>query len=169
MATIFDLTLEQQQLEDALLWDEENEAKIDRLNKVRGHIEFKLSYLTDILAELTAEEATRETALKEGTKRLEKRYKQAKNAKERVKKFLLESMVNAGIEKIEGRFINVRSINHDKLILSDSFNIADLPRECYEVIPEVIKPINKEIMKAIKAGEVIEGAFVVNQPFLKEV
>lgn len=174
MPTIFDLTLEQQQLLDALLWDEEDQESKDRLNKVRGHIEYKLSYLTDILAEARAEVATRKMALDEAKKRLEKRYKSAVSAEERVKKFLLESMVNAGIDKIEGRFINVRAMPHDVPKYTDEFKRDILVGIYYDGEPLVRKEVeykysDRKIVKAIKDGYKIDGVFVVNEPFLKEV
>lgn len=174
MSSIFELTLEQQQLLDSLYWDSEDQESLDRLNKVRGHIEYKLSYLTDILAEARAEVATRKTALDEAKKRLEKRYKCAVSAEERVKKYLLESMVNAGIDKIEGRFINVRSIPHDAPKYTDEFNPENLLPVTYEGDPLVKKNVeyklsDRMIVKAIKGGYEIHGVFVVNEPFLKEV
>lgn len=170
MSTIYDLNKEQSQLLDALFWEEDNELIQQQLNNVTGQIEKKLAFLTTILAETRADIETKKAALKEAKDRLEKQVKRSERAELRLKEFIRNAMLESGIKKIEGDIMTVIVVNHDKLLLADNFDAikSNMPNQFLTIVTET-KIDKRGLLGYLKEGNEVDGAFVVNEPFLKEV
>lgn len=171
MATIFELSKEQAELEDALFWvDEDQDEKEliqDNINKIKGTAEHKLQWMTTILAEAMAHEE----ALKEAKKAIVETHNARINRAERrtdgLKKFMIEAMQRFQFKRIDGDYVSYTLCAPRKsLVYLDNFDIKSLPVGCANV-KEIWYPVAKEIMAHLAAGEVLPGVYIKETPYLK--
>jgi len=168
MSTIYDLTQEQKELLDILYFEEDDELIQHRLMQVQGEIKRKLSWLTTVLSEARAENEADEARHKYITEKSDKKRKRSANAVNRVKKYILESMIEAGIKRIDGDVISLSLCDNKRPAYEDNANFEVWPEDCFKVIHE-IKPVSAAIKKHLLAGEELPGAVLVNEPYLREV
>ena len=162
MATIYELTEQQQALLDALFWlDETDEdydqqkAEIDRkLKSIAGSAENKLEFLSKIWLESRSvlEQRT------EARKRAQKREKQAEKAEERLKNVIATIMSTFDIKRYDGEICSLsRSLSSGSVVFNEQFSIDLLDSRFVKLIPETKEPIKSVIQKALKDGEFVEG------------
>jgi len=168
MSTIFDLKQRQQELLDNLYWCEEgsDEFQIIRngLYKIKGDVDAKLSFLSDVLAEAIALAQLATERRKIAQERLERKEKQAKKAEEKLREFILSVMRDFDINKVEGDILNVSRYERDTVIQLQNFDIDNLPRFFVKVTKAVDKTaVNNEF----KAGGHVNGFELVKKDCLR--
>lgn len=97
--------------------------------------------------------------IKEKADELEARAKSKKNLAERLRRYLADSMIKLGTNKIEDETVSVK-LNSSKSV--NPFNIELIPAEYINQKVE-IKPDLRKISAAIKNGIVIPGAELVEK------
>jgi len=166
MTSIYELTQEQQEIIDALFWldsnDEQDEEEILRLERNLSRIHYNaentVEWLGGIYLELKAIAAQR----KEAKQRAERRQRVAENAEQRLKDKLLEIMQTFGLQKVSGDLCDIRTQwNPGKLEYAPDFDAHLLPDDCKKIVPEQVVPVAAEIMRHIKAGDMIDGVELV--------
>lgn len=102
----------------------------------------------------------KEAALDAEISRLSARKKAAGNLRERLKGYLLESMVKADKLKVEYPAFTVAVQRNPPS--AEIFNPEAVPSQFLTIIPEQ-KVVNKaRVLDALKAGEKVEGAKLIN-------
>jgi len=171
MATIHDLTEQQQNALNMLEFagdDEELRAVYENiLAQTKGDIKHKLAWLSSILIEKKAHA----DVCKSRADDMNARAKTAKNGYENLKDFITQSMLNAGIDKIEGDLCTLsKRKGSESVFIPADFDARTLPTEFVKYTPEQFTPIKTEIKRAIKDGrfnvfetgiEVVRGADTV--------
>ena len=106
--TIFELSKQQEELNDALFWcsedQQEGELILEQIDKIKGNAEHKLKWLTTILAEAIANE----DALKEAKKAIvathDARIKRAEKRTQGLKDFMITSMQLFEFKRVDGDY-----------------------------------------------------------------
>jgi hypothetical protein len=167
MITIYDLSIEQQDILDDLFWEDNEEAKVRlqwKLSNIYGTVEQKIKCLTGILIETKAIENAR----KESVLNSQRRLKTAENAHNRIKQFILDAMVEFNIKRVDGELCGVTHyLSAGSVVFEPGFNYQSLPAECKKVIPESIEPIKSEVKKLLLEGEEIPGVMIVKNEILR--
>jgi len=167
MSTIYDLSKEQQELLDALFWDDEDEVSLHRLEIIRGTVEQKLQFLSTLYAEQKANADLAIETLKIATKRLKAQSDRAEKARDRLKGFILNTMLTFEVKQVKGEVCNLSHYYPAaSLKLLDTLDIANLPDSCKEII-ETVKINNAEIKRRLSEGEEIEGAYLIKTASLR--
>lgn len=167
MSTIYELSQEQQDLLDALFWDDEDETSINRLETIRGTVEQKLQFLSTLYAEQKASADLAVETLKIATKRLKAQSDRAEKAKDRLKDFILNTMLTFNVKQVKGEVCNLSHYYPAAALnLTDTLDIANLPDGCKEIIATV-KINNAEIKRRLTEGEEIKGAYLVKTAALR--
>ncbi len=166
MASINELSFDQQKLIDILFWEEDEET-IELINQklkaIRGSAEQKVAYLIGVMLELRAISEAREDAYRRTKKRLET----ARNAEARIRNFITQTMLQFDIKKVDGDLAGVTvCLGKEKLVYSESFDVTELPDNAYMTKVEY-KPIAVEIMNLLKAGQEIDGVAIVKEPYIR--
>jgi hypothetical protein len=168
VATIYDLSKEQQELKDILFWEPDDEQALKRLNLVQGSIKQKLGFFGRLVMEEKAEIELRKEALKINQERLSIELKRAEKALERTQSFILTILEMNEIDKITADgFMFSHYLSAGSVKYSDSFDVKRLDLELCEQIPASLKPKTAEIAKRLKTGEVIEGVWLKKKEILK--
>jgi hypothetical protein len=165
---IYELKQQQQELLDELYWVEEDqeEATIiyEKISKIDGDINRKLSYLSDVLAESIALAQLSTERRKIAQERLERKEKQAKRAEEKLREFILSVMVDFGIKSVKGDILNISRYERDTVIQTQDFNINGLP-DCF--INTMTVPNKTAINNALKNREAVFGFEIVKKDCLR--
>ena len=157
--TIYELTQQQQELLDTLFFDDENEELLlQQIAQIKGTVEHKLEYLSKILMEAKAVEASREDALA----RAETRYIQSTCATQRLKEFMRESMINFDIKRIKTDDCTVSiQKGRESVFVPEGFDAKGLPENLRTHYPERFEPKKTDIKKLLNAGDCIEGLSLI--------
>ena len=135
------------------------EALIDTIESITAGIEEKADNIACILKNLAADCE----AIRAEEKRLAERRKQKEKAYDRLKEYLSDSLLNLGMTKMETArnkisFRKSESVEiPDEVVFRDWALINNISFLTYD-LPKINKT---EIKKALKNGEVIEGAALV--------
>ena len=172
MPSIYDLNEQQRELQDELFWidpsdenyEQQKQEIENKLNKIIGDAKFKLEYVAKIYLDSKA-------VLEERIKARElaqKREKQARSATDRLHEFLLSTMINFNIKKIDAGVCDIsRYLSSGSVKYTEDFSIDMLPDKYVKVIPETKSPITSEIAKALKDGEFIGGCELVKSDVIR--
>ena len=172
MPSIYDLSEQQRELQDALFWldpDDESyeQQKLEietKLNKIVGDAQFKLEYVAKIYLDSKAVLEQRIQA----RKLAQKREKQAQAATDRLHEFLLEAMAKFDIKKVDAGVCNIsRYLSAGSVKYTEDFSIDILPDKYVKFIPATKTPMASEIAKALKDGEFIEGCELVKSDVIR--
>lgn len=163
MSRIHDLTQQQLELLD-LLYFEDNEQEIERLNKKLGEIkdsaENTIRFLSDILLETRAIKEAR----KEAKQKADKRLKTAENAEQRIKDRILQIMETFDVKKVDCELCDIRQqLSNPSVVYEDGFDYSKLPASCVTVVPESIKPIAAEVKKLLESGIELSGVELIRK------
>ena len=176
MPTLYELSIQQQELLDKLYWlDSGDEEAVDinaDLEKIYGSVEYKLNFLSTLLLEAKTLTENRRAAVKKAQDRL----RTSEIAEARLKEFIKTQMEVFDIKKVEGEHCNItwcagrESVNlegSDKKSYSAEvgFDCTKLPYDCYEVVT-VMRPKMDVIKSHLENGEAIAGAEIVRKPYL---
>jgi hypothetical protein len=168
MTSIYDLKTEQNDLLDRIFWVEEGEEERDIIEKklllIEGSVERKLSFLTSVLAESIALSSIATERKRIALERLERKEKQAKRAEEKLRQFILQTMTDFGLTKVEGEILNVSRYERDSVIQLPDFNIDKLPLNLIKVTKAIDKT---EINNLIKSGGHVSGFELVKKDCLR--
>jgi hypothetical protein len=168
MTSVYELKQQQQELLDELYWVEEGQEEsaiiYEKISKIDGDINRKLSYLSDVLAESIALSQLATEARKISAERLERKEKQAKRAEEKLREFILSVMKDFGIKSVKGDILNISRYERDAVIQLQNFDIDKLPSNLVKVTKVIDKTaINEEF----KHGSGVEGFELVKKDCLR--
>ena len=162
MPTIYELKSEQQELLDALFFEEDNEEIQKAINNIYGTVEGKLRYLSTVLLEARALEEAR----KEAVKKAQGRAKIAEAAVDRLKGFILQTMQDFDIKKIEGEHCSIRlDAGRESVSYAENFDQMILPDDCIELVTTT-KTLGDKVKEHLKSGEEIPGVSLIKKPFI---
>jgi outer membrane protein assembly factor BamA len=168
MSTVYELKQEQQELLDRIYWLDEDDTEADiikrQLEQIEGSVERKLAYLTSVLAEAIAVSRVTTEARKEAQARLELKEKRAKRAEDKLRQFILQTMQDFSISKVEGDILNVSQYERDSLIMPDFVFWNKLAPEFKRQKLELDK---KAINDFLKNGGELEGFSLEKKPCLR--
>lgn len=157
MTTIYELKEQQQKILDTLFFeiDEENEKLLlQQIGEITGTVEYKLEYLSKILMEAKLLEHARKEALE----RAQKRHKTAVNAEQRLKDFILESMIGFEIKRIktDDCTISIQK-GRESVYIPENFDASKLPENLRTHYPETFKAKKNDINRLLKNGDDVVG------------
>lgn len=162
MPTIYELKAEQQELLDALFFEEDNHEIQARIDAIYGTVEAKLRYLSTVLLEARALEEER----KEAVKKAQGRAKIAEAAIDRLKEFICSTMQHFELKKIEGEHCSIRlDAGRESISYASDFDQMNLPDDCIELVTTT-KTLTDKVKKHLKDGEEIPGVSLVKKPFI---
>lgn len=166
MSTIYELSQEQQDLLNALYWDEESPEESNRLEQIQLEVTKKLEFLSTLKAEAEARFSAKDAARKEALARLTASAKREERIIERLDKFILETMLQFNIKKVQGKIINITVINRIASVMTDGFDIEKLPDEFVKIEKT---PIKRDIEAYLKADEenTVPGFTLAEKPYLR--
>lgn len=161
MSEIYDLSIKQLEILDMLFW-EDDEQEIERLNKklheIQGSAENTVRFLSEILLETRAVKEAR----KEAKQKAEKRLKTAENAEQRLRDRILQIMQTFDIKKVYGDLCDIRQqANPVSVQYAVDFDPKSLPAQCINIVPAQYKPIASEVKKLIESGEYVPGVELI--------
>lgn len=136
------------------LADEQELDVSDTLDMMEGEYTDKVENYVCLIQQLTSDA----TALKEEIDRLTARYRTLQNNTDRLKAALMESMLEAGKEKVKTTLFNVNIRGYESVVVDD---MAKVPEEFLKYSEPTVNKV--ELKKALKNGE-IEGAHLESRP-----
>lgn len=131
----------------------------DTLEAVEGAIEDKLENIGKLIKTIDAESA----GLKAEETRLADRRKSLEANTKRLKLYAEQSMLDAGIKKSKGQLFTF-SIQKNPAALEVS-NDSIIPKEFFTISEPVLN--NAALKEALKNGQVIDGAYLVQKESLR--
>ena len=148
------------QLEDL---DIDDQTIADTLEGMRGELEVKATNVAMLVRNL---ESTA-SAIKDAESQMASRRKAIENRVTRIRQYLLDSMVSAGIEKIEHPMLRLSVRKNPPSV--DVFDAAQVPADYWREPPPPPKSIDKTLIgRAIKNGHEVPGA-KLNQTLRLEI
>lgn len=174
MATIYELTEQQQAVYDKIFWlDESDEdyeqkkAELDAaLKSITGSAENKLDFFSKIWLESKFKLEARDIALKYA----QKRKKQEEKAEDRLKNIVTTIMSTFDIKRYDGDICSLsRSLSPGSVVFNEHFSIDSLDSRFVKLIPETKEPIKSAIQKALKDGEHVEGCELLKSDVVRIV
>lgn len=122
------------------------------LQTIEGQIESKAISIANLIRSLESEA----DAIKVEEKRLAQRRKSRENAVANIKQYLKVSMEQMGKEEIKTPFFSFKIQRNPPAL-----NITDaslIPQKFLTLVPERYEVRNKDVVDALKAGDVVAGA-----------
>lgn len=168
MPTIYELSEEQSELLSALYWDEDDLEANARLNDIRGTVEQKLKFLSGLYAESKVEAELANEKLKIVSKQLKAQAVRAERAQDRLKQFIIDTMVNFDIKNVKGTECSLSwYYPAASMKVLDNFSLESVPKEFIKSIPATFE-IDKGLLKAyLQDGHEVEGVVLVKTPALR--
>lgn len=162
MPTIYELKQQQQELLDALFFEEDDHEIQARIDAIYGTVEAKLRYLSTVLLEARALENER----KEAVKKAQGRAKIAEAATDRIKEFICSTMQHFELEKIEGEHCSIRlDAGRESISYAEDFDPFNMPYDCIEIVTTT-KTLTNKIKEHLKNGGDCPGVMLVKKPFI---
>lgn len=127
-----------------VLFDSEN------LEQLEGAYNDKLEAVAIYFKNLNAEAA----AIKEEEKRLSERRKAAENKAERLKEYMLDSMIDTGTTSLETARVKLSTRKSEAVVITDESIVPEMFLKTKVTVDKT------EIKKAIKAGDAVTGAYL---------
>ena len=126
----------------------------DTLDLMEGEYIEKVENYVALIRQISADSVV----LKEEIDRLTARYRTLQNNADRLKSALMESMIEAGKEKIKTTFYNISVRGYESVVVDDP---AAIPEEFLKYSEPTVNKV--ELKKALKEGEV-SGAHLESKP-----
>lgn len=173
MGKIYDLTQSQQELDDALFWEEEGSEKAEAILKQIRENERSAERMVAFLATLYDEKRSKLEAMREAKKRImatwDRRIKKEENKQDWYKTNIADLMKTFDIKKVEGELQDVTLLaDSESVDFNDNFSVNDLPsvlrRETVKIDPD-----KKAILTLLKEGEFVKGCYIVTKPSIRVV
>ncbi|OBG93858.1 hypothetical protein A9X05_09140 [Mycobacterium sp. E3298] len=137
-------------LDEEGIEEDEIEMLIDNLDAIQDTIENKVENIAKFLKNIEGDIA----AYKTEEDRLKKNRTTLENKHERLKLYTQQMLELAGIEKLKTPLFNVRiQKNNASVLITDASKIPAAYR-----VPQPDKIVSDAILKALKSGQVVEGA-----------
>ena len=138
-------------LDNEEMTDDDLDMFIDTIKSIEDLIEVKIENINKLVKGWQADV----DAYKKEEDRLKKRREALDNRIKGLKKYVLEMMTNANIDKVEGMYGARRQANPPSVLI---VNESLIPKEYREPQPDNIK--RKEILAALKDKKVVAGATI---------
>jgi hypothetical protein len=156
MSSLYELSNELIIVQNKLIEAEFDEQTIaDTLEGMSDRIEIKAENVGMFILNLEAQG----NAIKDAEKRMAERRKSIEAKAESIRKYLKDNMDRCGITKIENPYfsLNIKN-NPPSVVITDAGKIPSNYYNYPEAPPP--SPDKTAIAKALKAGEIIEGAYL---------
>lgn len=141
----------------SMLEDEENELDPQLLQDTLDSIEEERDVKWDNLASLITYIKSQLTIYQDRKRTYDGLIKRAKKEIERLDNYLVETMDDAGVAKLEGENNIIRIQNYRKAVVIDDDDPGNL-NPAYLIRQEILKPDKKLIYNDLSAGKEVQGA-----------
>lgn len=156
---LYELSNSYQLLLDALANEEVAPEDVsDTLESITDAIELKAEGYAAVIKTLEAESA----ALKLEKDRIAKRQTALDNNAKRLKQHLQDELTKVDMKKVKG---NLFTVSIQKNPVSLKVDVDKLPEKYF--VPQPPKPDNASVKEALKNGEIVEGAELVQTESLR--
>ena len=126
------------------------EAIADTLESIEGELEVKAEALLQVVTNLEGDTGKIDVEIK----RLQARKQVIQNRADSLREYLRQNMIRTGIEKISCPLFSITLAKGRPMVIVD--DLALVP-ERYIKTTVTIAPVKDDILKALKAGEVVPG------------